>query len=84
MADDTAKSSSRSPEEAALRRYYSDILLNVSRPVHLAELLLSEGFIRSETKENVAMDKDEEHAVRTVLDAVQLALAQSTDRDELI
>ena len=84
MAEDTAKSSFRSPEEAALRRYYNDILRDVSRPVQLAELLFSEGIIRNETKQKVTFDKEKEHAVRAVLHDVQLALAQSSDRKKLM
>ena len=82
--DGTVKPSLRSPEEAAFARYYDDLLRISLRPVQLAELLYSDGIIRSETNKKVTSEEDEDHAKRILLDAVQCALAQSSDQEEVM
>ena len=76
--DGAVKPLLRSPEEVAIAHYYQELLSAVVRPVQLAELLASNRIISRETKESVATKKDKESAMRTLLDAVQCALAQST------
>ena len=77
--EDTAKSASPPPEEAAFRRYYNHLLRCTFLPAQLAELLFSDGIIRRETKDSINSDEDEEHAKRVLLDAVQCALTQARD-----
>ena len=72
----------RSPEEAALRRYYKDILEQISDPADLAESLYSEGIISDDTRDSVR--KDASHAGHAILAAVQRKLAQSAERKEVM
>ena len=80
----SAKSSLRSVEAVAFRRYYDDLLRTVSSPVQSAEVLLSEGVIGSETKDSITSDKDEDHAKRTLLDAVEDVLVNGGDGEKTL
>ena len=82
--DENTKSLLRFPEQAAFQKYYDDLLLDVSDPVRLAELLLSEGMIGSETKECITADEDEDHAKRTLFDALQYVLMHGADGEKAI
>ena len=73
-----AKPSVRSPEEETFRRFYSDLLREISRPVLLAKLLFDYDIISSETKESVTSNADMKKK-RALLDAVQHALANAPD-----
>ena len=78
--EETSKSPSPS-HEAAFRRYYNDLFREVHRPVRLAELLFSDGVIQSDIKDSITSDEDEDQK-RALLDAVQYALANSTDPEQ--
>ena len=82
--DATDRSSIRSAEETVVRRYYNDLLRTVSDPVKLAQLLFEDGMISQETKESIRSDDDDQHAMQTVMDAVQRVVAQATDREKLM
>ena len=82
--DAAKRSSMRSAEEAAVRRYYNDLLRTVSDPVKLAKLLFKDGMISQETKESIRSDDDGQHAIQTLLGAVQRVVAQATDREKLM
>ena len=74
----SAEVQSPSPEEAAFRRYYDDLLPYVRNPTKFANLLLLEGVVDPDTKERIASNAYEAQR-RLVLDSVQSALAQSSD-----
>ena len=73
-----------SPEEAAFSRCHNDLLKGASSPLKFAELLLSEGVITSETRDSIALVGNEDQAKEAVVDAVQCALAQSSDKNRLL
>ena len=82
--EETATTPSPSLQELAIRRHYNTLLSLISSPVQLAELLFSDGIIRRETNERVTSEEDEDHAKRILLDAVQCALAQTSDQEEVM
>ena len=73
-----------SPEEAAFRRCYNHLLEGASRPFQFGKLLLSEGIITSETMDSIALDGNEDHVKEALVDAVQCAFAQSSDKNLLL
>ena len=73
-----ARVQSPSPEEAALRRHYGDLLSVVRNPMKFAEHLLLEGVIQTATKDCVTSNVDVGQK-RLILDSVQYALSQSSD-----
>ena len=75
----SAKVLSPSPEEAAFRKYYGDLLSDVRNPMKFAEYLLLEGVIGSDTKDCITSNEDERQK-RVLLDSVQYALSQSSER----
>lgn len=80
--DEPTKASSQSPEVAAFRQYYNDILRNMDRPVEFAQSLLSARVISSETKNAITSDEDVE-GKRALLDAVEHALVHASDREAM-
>ena len=72
------------PEEAAFRRCYNDLRDAACNPVEFSEILLSMGIISRETRDSIALDRDEVHAKRALLDSVQYAIAQSSDKNGLL
>ena len=75
----STKLSLHSPEEEGFRKYHDRLLRTVSRPVELAEILVSEGVIDSDTKESVTANEDQKGSLFA---ALQIALAQSTDPEK--
>ena len=76
--DGTAKSPSLSPEAAAFRRYYNDLLYRLNRcPVKLADFLFSDGIISREEKDSIAASTDDEQG-RLLLDTLQQAIVQTS------
>ena len=73
-----------SPEEAAFRRCHDHLLEGASSPVKFAELLLSDGVITSETRDRIALVGNKDQAKEAVVDAVQCALAQSSNKNRLL
>ena len=82
--DATDRSSIRSAEEAVVCHYYNDLLSTVSDPMKLAQLLFNDGMISQETKESALSDDDDQRAKRTLLDAVQRAVAQAIDKEKVM
>ena len=82
--DESTMSSFRSSEQAAFQKYYDNLLYVIDDPVQLAELLLTEGVIRSETKDSIISDEDEEHATRSLLDDVLYSLEHNPDGGKTI
>ena len=74
----------RSPEEAALQRYYKTLLRRITNPVDLADLLFSKGIIIDETRYLVRSQRVRSHGTETILAAVQRKLAQSTERENVM
>ena len=77
------KSPPRSPETAIIPRLYNILVDVLSRPVQVAELLLSDGIITSKTAETISSDEDVGHK-RTLLDAVQDVVVHSPHPEETI
>ena len=77
------KSPLDSPELALIPRFYDDLLQEISRPVQLAGLLLSDGIITNKTAKAITSDKDVDHK-RTLLDAVQDTVIHSPHPEETI
>ena len=76
--DGSEKVRSFSPEEAAFRRSYGDLLSELRNPMKFAEFLLLEGVIGADTKERISSNADEAQK-RLLLDSVQHALSQSSN-----
>ena len=72
------------PEEAAFRKCYKYLLDAACRPVEFSKTLLSKGIITSETRDSIALDRDEVRAKEAILHAIQCAIAQSSDKDRLL
>ena len=70
--------SSHTPEAVAFRRYSKWLLGDLKRPVQLAELLLSEGIIPSETKDTITSNEDVQQK-QAVINAMQYALVHTPD-----
>ena len=75
---DGNKLASPCPEVAAFRRYYNDLLEHVNRPVDLAELIFSDDIISREVKDSITAARTDVEQRRTVLDAFEHALLQSS------
>ena len=67
-----------SPEEAAFRRFYGDLLSELRNPMKFAKFLLLEGVIGTAIKESISSNADETQK-RLLLNSVQYALSQSSD-----
>ena len=74
----SAKVQSSSPEEAAFRRHYGNLLSVVHNPMKFAEFLLLEGVISTDTKERVTSNADQAQK-RLLLNSLQYALSKSSD-----
>ena len=69
-----------SPEVAAFRRYYDDLLDTVEDPVQLATLLCSEGVISREVRDSItSASRSDVEQGRAVLDSFLNALLQSSE-----
>ena len=79
----SGKSPPRSPEEALILHIYDHLLRVVSRPVQLAQLLLSDGIITNKTAETITSDEEVQHK-RTLLDAIQDAVVHRPNPEETI
>ena len=76
--ESSAKVASPSPEEAAFKQFYDELLSELHYPVKFAESLLLEGVIGTDTKNSITSDADEAQK-RLLLNSVQHALSQSSD-----
>ena len=77
------KSPPDSAEVALIPSFYYELLHSVSRPVQLAELLLSDGIITNETAETITSNEDVQHK-RKLLDAVQDSVEHRPNPEEII
>ena len=77
------KSSPHSPEVALIPHFYDDFLQEISHPVQLAQLLLSDGIITNKTAETITSDEDVQHK-RTLLDAIQDTVVHGPQPEETI
>ena len=80
MAERT-KPPARSSEEELLHQHYNKLLNDIFWPERLAELLVADGIISSETKEIVTSKRGVERT-RTLLDAVQHALENAPNPEQ--
>ena len=77
------KSHPHSPEVALIPRFYNEFLQEISHPVQLAQLLLSDGIITNKTAETITSDEDVQHK-RTLLDAIQDTVVHRPQPEETI
>ena len=68
------------PEAEAFRRCYNYLLYAACDPQEFSEILLSKGIITSETRDSIALYRDEVHPKEVILDAIQCAIAQCSDK----
>ena len=77
------RSPPRSPEEALIPYFYDGFLEAVSRPVQLAELLMSDGIITNKTAKSITSNKGVQHK-QTLLDAIQDTVVHGPHPEETI
>ena len=69
-----------SPEVAAFRRHYDDLLRDAKDPVQLCTLLCSEGVFSREVRDSItSASRSDVEQGRAVLDAFENALLQSSE-----
>ena len=81
--DVSAKGLSPSPEEAAFRYCYHNLLYCVHNPIQFAEFLIQEGVIDSDTKNRITSDEDDDPK-RVLLDCLQKVLSKSEIKRPLL
>ena len=77
------KSPPHSPEVALIPHFYDEFFEEISHPVQLAQLLLSDGIITNKTAETITSDEDVQHK-RTLLDAIQDTVVHRPHPEETI